>query len=136
MERHVYHAGGNEVPNSDRTECMACPSGQMPDAAGTVCVSPIAAPYSTAANANCSANVTFSGITTIMGGYGCTGCHDATGSAGAGYSLISRANALGNGSDSNPNVVPNDPWASFLFVKVWGPKRNTQYEASQRTKCC
>ena len=113
---------GNTVPNADSTQCTPCPEGLIAKYNNRTCDiddSMRNAPYP-AANAGCDTNVTFSNITTIMGGYGCTGCHDATGSAGAGYSLTSRANALGNGSDSNPNVVANNPWASLLFVKVWG----------------
>ena len=39
---------------------------------------------------------------------------------GGGYSLTSRANALGDGADSTPNAAAYEPWASFLFVKIWG----------------
>ena len=101
---------GNEVPNSDNTKCI-----------------PSMAPYSTAANADCSTTVTFDGTTIadIIISYGCAGCHLDETTFEENYSLTSQANALGNGSDSNPNVVANDPWASLLFVKVWGGQSET-----------
>ena len=83
----------------------------------------LCAPYADAENADCSTYVTFSKVTKIIDSYApnCTTCHTTPpAAAGTGYSLTSRENALGGGSDNNPNVVAGDPWASFLFLKVWG----------------
>ena len=88
---------------------------------------PLVAPHSSAANSDCSIDIIFSAINSKLnessGGYTCasSGCHvSGTTTTGGRYSFTTRAQALGNGSDSEPNVVPGNPWASYLFVKVWG----------------
>jgi hypothetical protein len=49
----------------------------------------------------------------------CVSCHGGS-SPRAGYSLTSRAGAMGNGSDSLPNVVPGSADASKLYRVVAG----------------
>ena len=49
----------------------------------------------------------------------CVSCHGGP-SPKAGYSLASRAGAMGNGSDSLPNVVPGNADSSKLYRKVAG----------------
>ena len=78
-------------------------------------------PFDTANSfTDCTAEeVYWSDIKTIISSYSCTACHGAIPLFGS-YSLDSYANALGGGTDSEANVVADDPWASFLFVKAWG----------------
>lgn len=47
----------------------------------------------------------------------CVGCHSATGPSGS-YSLTSRAGALGNGSDSVPNVIAGRADSSKLYLRI------------------
>jgi mono/diheme cytochrome c family protein len=49
----------------------------------------------------------------------CITCHGNS-SPLAGYSLASRAGALGNGSDTVPNVIPNSADSSRLYRKITG----------------
>jgi hypothetical protein len=49
----------------------------------------------------------------------CLSCHSGTSPSG-GYSLASRAGALGNGSDTVPNVIPNSADSSKLYRRVVG----------------
>ncbi len=49
----------------------------------------------------------------------CVTCHGDTAPAGA-YSLTSRAGALAGGTDTVPNVVPNDAAASKLYRRITG----------------
>ena len=78
------------------------------------------APYVSATNGGCNTTVRFSDISTIIASYRCTRCHTGASTSGAGYSLTNRGNAMKSGSDSTQNVIAGNPWASFLFVKVWG----------------
>jgi len=49
----------------------------------------------------------------------CVTCHGDASPAG-GYSLTSRAGAIAGGSDSVPNVVPNDAASSKLYRRISG----------------
>jgi len=49
----------------------------------------------------------------------CIGCHGSASPSG-GYSLNSYAGALGNGSDTVPNVIPNNADSSKLYRRITG----------------
>jgi mono/diheme cytochrome c family protein len=49
----------------------------------------------------------------------CVTCHGGAAPSGS-YSLTSRAGALGAGSDTVPNVVPNDAASSKLYRRISG----------------
>jgi len=49
----------------------------------------------------------------------CLSCH-GTGSPSGGYSLSNRAGALGDGSDTVPNVIPNNADSSKLYRRMIG----------------
>lgn len=49
----------------------------------------------------------------------CIGCHGSASPSG-GYSLNSHAGALGSGSDTIPNVIPNRPESSKLYRRIIG----------------
>jgi hypothetical protein len=49
----------------------------------------------------------------------CVGCHGGS-SPSQGYSLTSRAGAMGNGSDTLPNVVAGSANSSTLYRRVAG----------------
>jgi hypothetical protein len=59
-----------------------------------------------------------SDVQPIFGSH-CVSCHGGS-SPRAGYALTSRAGAMGNGSDSLPNVVPGSADASKLYRVVAG----------------
>jgi mono/diheme cytochrome c family protein len=49
----------------------------------------------------------------------CLTCHGTASPSGS-YSLNSRAGALGNGSDTVPNVIPNNSDSSKLYRRIIG----------------
>jgi mono/diheme cytochrome c family protein len=49
----------------------------------------------------------------------CLSCHGTAGPSG-GYSLTSHAGALGGGSDTVPNVIPNSADSSKLYRRIIG----------------